>query len=105
MKSVFLGLIVSLATLTGFSKPAHAFRLEAVTTVSPNMVTAQVYNTLPAYVNCRVQVVGMLNNGLTETAWAQLSIGPGQYEYAYVYTNYPFYFINGAGQAFCSNAF
>ena len=105
MKTILSILALSAVSLVSLASPAHAFWVQAQAVVTNQEVAAQVNNVYGQPMNCRVQVAGMRNDGIVESAWVQLYIVPGQFEYAYVTTYYPFYFVNGQAQASCVFAY
>ena len=105
IKSLAL-IALSVVALTGTAREASAFMVLAQAQITPNMITGQVYNEFPRPMRCSVRVNGLRNDGFVQTAWAQITLMPGAFEYAYVYTtNYPLYFINGEAFADCHYLF
>ena len=102
MKKIILSLI-ALGFASASSLNAEAFFVPARTTVTGETVTAEVYNPYPQMIRCRVQVIGVRNDRFYQNAWADLILGAGGYEYAYVYTTYPFFFVSGRATAQCQN--
>ena len=100
--SVVLGLALSTLSLAVSAPKASAFMVQAQIQISANTVTAEVYNALAQTLVCGVRVDGQRNDGFVENSFAQLVLTPGAYEYAYVYTTYPFLFINGQAFADCN---
>ncbi len=79
-----------------------AFPMQGIVHVTPNEVSVQFCNEACDYVlTCQAQATGWLNTGYPISAGGMLSLPPGQCAYAYVYANYPFYFVNGQGMANC----
>lgn len=80
---------------------AHAFAIYAQAIVNPHQVVGQVMNSFPQPVVCAIRVQGLRNDGMALWANANVAIYPGNYGYAYVYTSYPFAFVNGQAWADC----
>ncbi len=102
IKSVVLTLVFAVSVLV--AAPAHAFSVYAQAVVNPYQVAGQVMNSFPQPVFCSIRVQGVRNDGFTLWATANTGIYPGMYGYAYVYTSYPFNFVNGQAWADCSFA-
>jgi|GEM_PF-678594 len=99
-KSVVLALVLGVAAIS--ATPAHAFSVYAQAVVNPFQVAGQVMNSFPQPVFCAIRVQGIRNDGMALWANANAGIYPGMYGYAYVYTSYPFNFVNGQAWADCN---
>lgn len=102
MKALTNGILGMIAlTAAAWSTDASAFQLHARAYVSSNVVEAEVVNHLDRPVVCDVSVAGVRNDGFNVWATSRLYLVPGGNQFAYVYTNYPTYFVNGQAQANC----
>jgi hypothetical protein len=99
MKTLILMLTMTMA-LAGTSN-AHAFQVAAYANVSPQLITAEVYNNFPQPLTCRISVRGTLNTGAPAFATNMVQIPPGGYGYAYLNAWGWAYFINGYADANC----
>ncbi len=81
-----------------------AFPVRGHLQVTPNRVVVQFCNTTCAEVlECSANVTGILQTGYPVSFEGSLTLPPGQCGYAYVYANYPYYFVNGEGYADCES--
>lgn len=76
--------------------------VQANVSLTQNQVQATVTNVWGAPIACNIKTYGQVQSG--QWAWAELNviIPSGQYRYAYVYANYPYYFVNGRATAWCN---
>lgn len=70
--------------------------------VTPFQVTGQVMNSFPQALFCHIRVQGMRNDGFVVWGNASTVVYPGMTGFAYVYTSYPFQFVNGQAWADCN---
>ncbi|MBO9665480.1 MAG: hypothetical protein J7501_01530 [Bdellovibrio sp.] len=68
--------------------PAYNYQLNG------NTAAVTFWNNTPFTVFCQGYVMGQVQNGATVNTWFADWVGPMQYRTAYVYANYPFYFVN-----------
>lgn len=101
--------VFSLALALYITSPAgkaEAVMVSGDAFVTPNSVQATFCNNgYDVPLRCHAKAVGQLNTGLWIHAFTDLYLAPGQCEYAYVYANYPFFFINGSGVGNCILAY
>ena len=103
-------LFYAFATLSGFGQVSLASTMDQPGTleipgsvqISPNNVVVQFCNNeSDTTLDCQANVIGYLNNGGSLTECGDITLAPGRCAYAYVYANYPFFFVGGEGSANC----
>jgi hypothetical protein len=94
------GTMIILA-LSGISGSALAFPVPASTFVSPQVVQATICNPEAVPMECRLVNYGVLQTGNWLNAWEDWVLQPGGCETAYVYANYPYYFVDGTFEDDC----
>ncbi len=94
--------LAAFAVLAFSSSAAHAFTVYAQTFVTPFQVTGQVHNVFPQTLFCSIRVQGIRSDGFPVWTQANVPVYPGTTGFAYVYTSYPFQFVNGLAFADCT---
>ena len=95
-------LVSALLILITCSFAQAMFQIEAAVAVNPNVVQAEACNYgYNAPIICRTTAYGMLPNGMYINAWTNIYLAPGQCDYAYVYANSGYYFVNGYATSYC----
>lgn len=93
-------LILSFALL--FSTTSNAYYLPQVGyQITPDVVTAQIYNSTGYPLFCQGRVYGYTQTGVYLTAWFSDTVLPFNSAYAYVYAYYPHYFVNAWSNIRC----
>ncbi|MCX7674440.1 MAG: hypothetical protein N2Z70_01250 [Bdellovibrionaceae bacterium] len=88
--------------LVQFSAYAGSFVAPTECYYTPQQVSCSFYNPSAVTVYCIGQVLGWLPSG--HYLWSQVSqyLAPGQYAYAYVWTNYPYApFVSAHAEIYC----
>ncbi|MFP5519443.1 MAG: hypothetical protein ACLGGX_06035 [Bdellovibrionia bacterium] len=98
MKSLFATLL--LALMLPLSANAY-FTPNVQFNIQPYQVAAQVYNHTGSLLYCQGYVYGMTQTGVYYNAWFADYVPPMQYRYAYVYSSYPYYFVNAWADIRC----
>lgn len=97
MKSFVLAIAMMLT-----SASSQAFYVPQVNyQITPNVVTAQVYNSTGYNLFCQGWVYGYTQAGTYQTAWFNSYIAPFNYAYAYVYAYAPYYFHSAWSDVRC----
>jgi len=102
---LFKSLAVFILVLAS-AQSALAFPIRVTVSGSSQQVVAQACNYYyngPLY--CRVTAYGMLPNGFWINSFTNHYLAPGVCQTAYVYANYPYYFVDGRGTADCNYAY
>lgn len=95
-------LFLFVLALASSMQSAFAFQAQATAYVSPGWVTVTACNTAyGSVISCNVTATGWLNAGFPIYSTVNLVLAPGQCDNAYVYANYPYFFVNGNGSAWC----
>jgi hypothetical protein len=101
MKLKALVLVLSMAAFASTSF-AQFFPARAYVTVTPNVVTAQVYNPHYQPIFCSGRAIGVTAFGVPLFSYFNSVIPGGQYRFAYVYsTVYGDPLINGWSEIYC----
>ncbi len=104
-KQLLVGLGILAALIITFATPkAHAFPVFAQAFIGPYQVSGQVLNQMGQPLYCSIRVQGIRNDGFSVWAYSNALVYPGTNAFAYVYTGYPFNFINGQAFADCNFA-
>lgn len=98
MKSV-LALVMTLL----FSSASLAWIPNMQFFVNPQYAQVQVNNPTPAPAYCEGYTFGLTQTGMTVNAWFSAWVPPYGFQYAYVYANGPFYFVNAWANISCVN--
>lgn len=69
--------------------------------VNPYSAAVQVVNNTPYPALCQGYVYGQTQNFVTINSWFSQWVPSTGYAYAYVYTSYPFYFVNAWANINC----
>jgi len=90
-----------LAIVAFNSTPASAFQVFGNVQVTQNYASGQFCNQWNGPVYCSVNTTGIMQTGQYVYAYANMFLAPGQCDYAYVYANYPYYFVNANASGNC----
>ncbi|KHD88225.1 MAG: hypothetical protein OM95_09940 [Bdellovibrio sp. ArHS] len=94
-------LIVAIA---GFMLPSLGFAWwvpQMQFQVTPQWAAVQVYNYTGVNAFCQGQVFGLTQTGVWMNSWFQVWVPAGGFQYAYVYANGPYYFVNATANVQC----
>jgi hypothetical protein len=69
--------------------------------VTPNFVQVQVTNPTPGVALCQGFVYGQLQTGVVVNSWFNSYVPPYGFQYAYVYANGGYMFVNGWANINC----
>lgn len=69
--------------------------------ITPHAVQVTVMNPTPYPAFCQGYVFGQVQTGGALNSWFSSFVPPGGYSYAYVYVNYPYYFVNAWANINC----
>ena len=98
MKALF-GFAVALM----ITSVSHAWIPNLQFFVNQQYAQVQITNPTPAMAYCEGYTFGMTQTGVTVNAWFSAWVPPFGFQYAYVYTNYPFYFVNAWANINCTH--
>lgn len=99
-------LIIVLALFIVSIQSASAFQVEANVQFNQQNASAQACNYgYNGPIFCRVTAFGMSQTGQWVNSWVNATLAPGMCETAYVYANYPYYFVDARGNAECQFAY
>jgi hypothetical protein len=101
MKKLLSALLITLCTHLIPTQALAWWPMTAHIQVTPYVVQGTLYNSLSHLIYCEGRVYGQLQTRQWIYAWVRNWIAPGSYQYAYVYANAPFYFINGYSEIYC----
>ena len=104
-KWMLVGAIAVAAMFSGTQNANAFFPVRAGAFLTPNFARADVCNydfNMP--IRCRTTAWGMLPNGLWLNGWADMYLVPGACNSAFVYANYPAWFVNANAEAVCDFA-
>lgn len=96
MKKIVVLLFAVLAPWTSFAWVPHMQFY-----VTPHYAQVQVANPTPYTAYCQGYAYGIAQNGFAVNSWFASYIPPYGYQYAYVYANGPFVFVNAWANIHC----
>ena len=98
MKNLILSVLFVLAPLTSFAWAPHTQYY-----MTPQYAQVQIYNPTYATAFCQGYTYGMTQAGQTVYSFFSAYVPPYGFQYAYIYANGPFYFINAWADLDCWN--
>jgi hypothetical protein len=95
--------LLSVLTLITLSSMANAFQVSASCSFSAASGQCAVYNQWYSPMKCSLRAQGQVSSGAYVDVWENVYVYPGEYAYAYVNANNPYYdpLIAVAGSANC----